>query len=108
PRPGGSSPFPGPYRRYNIDPQPWLSSYGIQLVRRGIELSSGAVDPSGLAGLGDVTGQLDLDAVGLPDEPIRDPWTFEPVGPVALVTVAAAGVVTVASGLWLANEARKA
>lgn len=110
PKSDGSSPFPGPYRRYNIDPQPWLGSYGIRLVQRGIQLGAPAIDPTTQPrppGLGNVTGQLDLDAVGLPEEPLRELDTFEPVKPQLLVALAAAGVVTVASGAWLALEARK-
>ncbi len=31
----GSSPFPGPYRTYNLDPADWLSGKGMRFVRRG-------------------------------------------------------------------------
>jgi hypothetical protein len=31
----GSSPFPGPYRTYNLDPADWLSELGMRFVRRG-------------------------------------------------------------------------
>lgn len=109
PKSDGSSPFPGPYRRYNLDPEPWLAAYGIRLVRRGIELSSNVVRPGGLAGLGaaPVSPTLDLDAVGLPEEPIRDPWTFEPLSAVATAGLTGAGVLTVATGVWLALEASR-
>jgi len=32
-RPGGRSPFPGPYRRHNQDPVDWLHSMGVRFVR---------------------------------------------------------------------------
>lgn len=31
----GSSPFPGPYRTYNLDPRPWLEGKGLRFLRRG-------------------------------------------------------------------------
>lgn len=31
PRPDGSSPFPGVYRRHNVDPAPWLAAMGVRL-----------------------------------------------------------------------------
>jgi murein DD-endopeptidase MepM/ murein hydrolase activator NlpD len=31
----GESPFPGPYRRHNIDPQGWLAQHGVAYDRRG-------------------------------------------------------------------------
>lgn len=35
-QPDGSSPFPGPYRRFNVDPEAWLAELGVELPR-GIE-----------------------------------------------------------------------
>lgn len=41
-RPGGRSPFPGPYPQtpqqalYNMDPVPWLSAAGVRFGRRGV------------------------------------------------------------------------
>ena len=32
---GGGSPFPGPYRTYNVDPEPWLAERGIVFGYRG-------------------------------------------------------------------------
>lgn len=34
-RPDGRSPFPGPYRTYNLDPRPWLAQKGLQFGDRG-------------------------------------------------------------------------
>lgn len=31
----GSSPFPGPYRTYNLDPRPWLAAKGLTFNSRG-------------------------------------------------------------------------
>lgn len=36
PREDGSSPVPGPYRRYNLDPIPWLAEMGITFGERGV------------------------------------------------------------------------
>lgn len=33
PQPDGSSPFPGPYRRFNVDPARWLAESGVHLDR---------------------------------------------------------------------------
>jgi hypothetical protein len=39
----GSSPFPGPYRTYNLDPRPWLESKGVRFGSRGaIEVQPGS------------------------------------------------------------------
>jgi len=32
-QPDGSSPFPGPYRRFNVDPERWLAELGVRLDR---------------------------------------------------------------------------
>lgn len=34
-RPDGRSPFPGPYRTFNLDPRPWLESKGLRFGSRG-------------------------------------------------------------------------
>jgi hypothetical protein len=34
-RPDGRSPFPGPYRTFNLDPRPWLAQKGLQFGSRG-------------------------------------------------------------------------
>lgn len=31
----GTSPFPGPYRTYNLDPRPWLEQKGLRFAHRG-------------------------------------------------------------------------
>lgn len=39
----GSSPFPGPYRTYNLDPRPWLEGKGLRFLRRGgFEIAPGS------------------------------------------------------------------
>jgi murein DD-endopeptidase MepM/ murein hydrolase activator NlpD len=35
-RSDGSSPFPGPYRRLNLDPEPWMARHGLTFGRRGV------------------------------------------------------------------------
>lgn len=35
PKPDGSSPFPGPYKRFNLDPQPWIERTGVYFGDRG-------------------------------------------------------------------------
>lgn len=44
----GSSPFPGPYRYYNLDPAEWLGEKGLHFRRRGqLEIDDGsAIDRS--------------------------------------------------------------
>lgn len=78
------APFPGPYRRFNVDPEPWLRARGVE-VR--------AQRRSGTRGLGDLPGLelLDMDAEGLPEEPVRDLDTYdpEPLGFLMGVTVGA-------------------
>lgn len=34
-RPDGRSPFPGPYRTFNLDPRPWLEAKGLRFGSRG-------------------------------------------------------------------------
>lgn len=88
---------PGPYRTTNVDPVAWLLERGVDARGRDIIVDSrrGGVTPQGgLAGVGSLLEQvaerplrglgsiddprLDLGAEGLPDEPLRDPWTFSP------------------------------
>lgn len=39
----GSSPYPGPYRTYNLDPRPWLANKGVRFGSRGgIEVVPGS------------------------------------------------------------------
>jgi len=79
----GSSPFPGSYGRYNLDPESWLSANGIQFAGRPRRLALGptACLPggsnaqvavarnahhgiiSGLAGLGDVGENAEYEPV---------------------------------------------
>lgn len=33
---GGRSPYPGPYRTYNLDPIVWLAERGVTFARRGV------------------------------------------------------------------------
>jgi hypothetical protein len=47
-RPDGRSPFPGPYRTYNLDPRPWLESKGLRFGSRGsFEVVPGTAMASG-------------------------------------------------------------
>jgi murein DD-endopeptidase MepM/ murein hydrolase activator NlpD len=32
------APFPGPYRRFNVDPRPWLEARGVRFDARGTVL----------------------------------------------------------------------
>jgi hypothetical protein len=100
---GEAAPFPGPYRAYNIDPEPWLNVRGVRIAHNGqlsLDASAGGVAPrvpSGFAGLGD--SSLDLNAEGLPAEPLRDPWTFEPLSPVFVAGAVGAGAAVFAIGV---------
>ncbi len=57
PRNGGS-PFPGPYRAFNIDPQPWLAARGVEIGYRGIRIEPGteAVEPALMQPIGGLGG----------------------------------------------------
>jgi murein DD-endopeptidase MepM/ murein hydrolase activator NlpD len=101
----GGAPFPGPYRAYNLDPEPWLDSRGVRIARRGnitLDQAAGGRPPRvpGLQGLGQIADSsgLDFGAEGLPEEPIRDPWTFDPLSPIYLTGVALAGAGVLAIG----------
>lgn len=42
-KPDGSSPFPGAYQRYNLDPADWISGKGLRFRRRGqLEIDRGS------------------------------------------------------------------
>ena len=109
PRPDGSSPFPGPYRRYNVDPRPWLADRGIVLRRRGLELAEAVVRPEGLSGPVMDPSRAEApagpDEEGLPDEPVRDPWTFDPVAPTVWIGLTAAAAVSAAAGVAVVRAA---
>jgi hypothetical protein len=105
----GGAPFPGPYRAYNVDPEPWLDSRGVRIARRGditLDQAAGGRPPqlptptlSGLGQIADSSGlDFDFGAEGLPEEPMRDPWTFDPLSPVYLTGVALVGAGVLAIG----------
>lgn len=111
----GEDPFPGPYRRFNIDPRPWLEAIGVGFDARGrYRLVDGSARLSTAPGLGQLPEleppaelpALDMDAEGLPEEPLRDPNTFDPVDPVFLVGVTAASVAAAVGGVTLYNLSR--
>jgi len=102
----GAAPLPGPYRRFNTDPAAWLAERGIRTVRRGFDLGPGAVTPSAeqpLVGIGGLAGVEDEE--GLPDEPIRDPWTFDPISGGAIALVTGAGMVALVTGSYIGLRA---
>jgi murein DD-endopeptidase MepM/ murein hydrolase activator NlpD len=105
PGPQGRAPVPGPYRTYNLDPVAWFETRGIRFGPRGhiTEGSSGTsglwAAASGLGGLGQA--ELDLGAEGLPDEPVRDPWTFDPLPAWFLVAGSLAAASTLVVGGYL-------
>lgn len=43
---------------------------------------------------------LDMDAEGLPDEPLRDPWTYAP-DPLTLIGITALGAFNAAVLVWV-------
>lgn len=103
---GGATPFPGPYRRYNVDPQAWL-------LERGINIDGGIVVDTaragGMAGLGAtpaVPAALAEDDNGLPDEPVRSADTFDPPSIPLIVGLAGTGIAVVAGVLGIAVQAR--
>jgi murein DD-endopeptidase MepM/ murein hydrolase activator NlpD len=113
PGPGGAAPFPGPYRAHNIDPEPWLDQHGVRIAHNGaIALDAGRggrapqVPGETLAGLGQVDdGTLSYGYEGLPDEPLPDPWTFDPLSPLFVAGAVGAGalVLVVGASLGLKN-----
>ncbi|UCC74092.1 MAG: M23 family metallopeptidase [Gemmatimonadota bacterium] len=58
----GRSPFPGPYRAYNVDPAPWLAAAGItfgpggHFVVQGASCAAETLNPA--TGVGRLTGAL--------------------------------------------------
>lgn len=98
------SPFPGPYRRHNVDPRPWLEQRGVTYDRRGH-----LVDEVAQSGLSGPVDELDFDAEGLPDEPgILDPWAYD-AAPAWLLGVGVAfGAASVAAGAWTFWQSWKA
>lgn len=110
---GGRTPFPGPYRRFNVDPEAWLRERGIE-TRDSVQVVDRArAQP--LRGLGEAAADPaiapdELDYEGLPDEPVRDQDTFDPPNALAIVgvataaTLAAGGAIT--AGVVLARSAR--
>lgn len=48
--------------------------------------------------------ELDMDAEGLPDEPVRDPWTYAP-DPVTLIGLAALAAFNAAVLVWVGAAA---
>ena len=105
PGPGGRAPVPGPYRAYNMDPVAWLEARGVGFGPRGeIAPQPGAVaglwSAIGLGGLGQYE-ELDLGAEGLPEEPTRDPWTFDPLPAWFLASVVLAGSASLIVGGYL-------
>lgn len=97
-RAAGRSPFPGPYRRYNVDPEAWLRERGIETRESVRVIDRARAQP--LRGLGDIAidptvAPDELDYEGLPDEPVRDPDTFDPPDALALVGIATAATLAV-------------
>ncbi len=182
PRPDGGAPLPAPYGAYNVDPQAWLASRGVEVGGRRITVNpaAGGVEPAlmqrlpkGVAGLGRidpeqlrigtqhelehtadpaVARQIAIDHLkeipdyyarltalesrfrrglppalgrpvaglgqgpspievvddseGLPDEPIRDPWTFSPLPAAGIILVTAVAALPVVVGVWGARALR--
>lgn len=117
---------PGPYRTTNVDPVAWLLERGVDVRGRDIliDRGRGGREPTGgLSGLLALTEQhgarpifsalrglggpvdaatLDLGAPGLPDEPLRDPWTFDPpnAGVYVLLTSTVGAIGAAAFAIW--------
>lgn len=111
PRTPARPPFPGPYRRFNVDPETWLRERGIE-VRESVRVTNAAwAQP--LRGLGDVAAEeaqtaWELDYEGLPEEPVRDPETFDPPSALAIVAVGTAASITVGGALAIGAVALRA
>jgi hypothetical protein len=56
PKDDGSSPFPGRYGRWNVDPLPWLAEHGIGFDREGL-----TADPAREACLSPIPGSRQLE-----------------------------------------------
>jgi hypothetical protein len=114
----GSSPFPGPYRTYNLDPRPWLEGKGLRFGSRGafeVEPGSSMSKTAALwRGLGDSINQpvkIALRGLGQLDEyepPVFDrdvrfglsrmEWTVVGIGAFVVVMGTMAGVALLAGG----------
>lgn len=107
PMSGGRSPFPGPYRTYNLDPRPWLESGGLRFVSRGgFQIQPGSpIDQgrsmwssfSGLRAVGDDTWDGDSGF-----EPIT--WDIDPVlglNSMEWAIIGASAIVLVGAGIAL-------
>lgn len=103
---GSGRVFPGAYRRFNVDPEAWLRERGIE-INGGIAVSARA----GMAGLGAATPAPDPapheSDVGLPDEPVRDPSTYDPPSAGIVAALAGAGVVAVAGAGFVVWDATR-
>lgn len=45
--------------------------------------------------------ELDMDAEGLPDEPVRDPWTYDPPSAGKVIAFAVLGIGALAAVGWV-------
>jgi murein DD-endopeptidase MepM/ murein hydrolase activator NlpD len=94
PRPDGGAPIPAPYGRYNVDPAAWLEQRGVDVEGHTIRVdpSRGGVTPASMQPipkLGD-----------LPDEPVRDQWTFDPLPAGGVILLTALAALPIVIGLW--------
>lgn len=95
--------FPGPYRRFNVDPEAWLRERGIEI--------NGGIAVSDRSGLGAATLAPDPapheSDVGLPDEPVRDPSTYDPPSAGLVSAIAGAGFLAAAGAGFLLWDATR-
>lgn len=114
---GSRDPFPGPYRRWNTDPQAWLAARGIGIeggitvdgatpARPASSSSSGGTSTPGIGRVVAGPGLVE-DDVGLPDEPIRDPHTYDPPSPLLVSGLAALGLVSTAGTIGVLTQSKK-
>jgi len=103
---GGRSPFPGPYRTYNLDPRPWLQNGGLRFVGRGsFQVQPGSSIDQGRpmwASFGDDSWDGDSGF-----EPIS--WDIDPVfglNSIEWAVLGASAIVLVGAGLVFALRSR--
>jgi hypothetical protein len=111
----GSSPFPGAYGAYNVDPEDWLRERGVLFDRRGRVLLTRRACPQDFtlatSGLGKLAGPAPGAPGGAPApamvyEPpaVEDPdlWLLNALPGPLVGAVAAAGLLVASWGFWLA------